>query len=158
MDLKFILRFFNDIGDRSRRCRWSRWSRPRRSRCFSFCFFVAPASLIFSSCSCPSNSFSNNLSRSWIFGAIIHSALSPRSFLAQAVSLHLPNWLGYCMHLVWSLFTFLKFDASLVSKPFGPKSHHEELDFLLPTHVTPPCPPWHWWKVSKPFLLKAYFS
>ena len=62
-------------------------------------------------------------------------------------------WFGHC-----SRFTFLKFDGSLVSKPFGPKSHHEELDFLLPTHVTPPRPPWHWWKISKPFLLKAHFS
>ena len=68
------------ISDRSRRCRRSRGSRhrlnrphsrPRQSRCFSLCFFVARASLTFSSCSCPSNSFSNNLWRSWIHRAII---------------------------------------------------------------------------------------
>ena len=45
------------------------------------------------------------------------------------------------MHLVWPpARLLLKFDSSLVSKPFVPTSHHEDLDFLLPTPMTLPRP------------------
>ena len=48
------------ISDRSRRCRRSRGSRPRRSRCFSLCFFVARAA-------CQSHIFFVQLSQQLLF-------------------------------------------------------------------------------------------